>query len=128
MTKSGAVSFEVEDNISIVTQGSYSLTSKKTIDFNATEEFTAKGSSIELEAVDEDTTIRAAVDVIIKAGGKVTMGPMVYVGDGSTPVLLATPALLSLIVGHGHAALNSPPTQASLVADQEHVSKTIFGK
>lgn len=129
----GSAQWDFEDNVTMHVARDFRLTADQDATLEAARVASFLGGEVVVESKDGAVSVRSASSIDLDATSQVTINPRAQVGGGSTPYLLATPTLLLFLVAHKHISSapgnpTSPPVEAANLANQAHVSKTLFGK
>lgn len=129
----GSASWDFQDSVMMHVAKDFSLTSDQTLSLDGKKSAVLSGGKVDVKSKTGNVSVASAAGVNVSAKSMVTLKPRVQVGGGSTPFLLATQSLLVFLVSHKHVSASpghptSPPVEAATLANQAHVSKTLFGK
>jgi hypothetical protein len=126
--KDGSVSWSCEGNVDWSVRGNFSLEAQGNVSISSSLRTSIQGTTVDVQA-NGSASIKAGATLDLLAGAMVTVGPMMRVGAGTFPVLLADPAFLTWLLTHVHPVVSpgsptGPPTPPS---SNLPVSVTLFG-
>jgi hypothetical protein len=126
--KDGSVSWSCEGNVDWSVRGNFSLAAQGNVSVSSSLAASIQGRTVDVQA-DAAASVKAGTTLSLLAGGQVTAGPMLVVGEGTFPVLLADPAFLTWLLTHVHPVIGpgSPTGPPAPPSNNLPVSTTLFG-